>query len=114
MSDPVQAPGSGCSECALQALEPAAWTFALVEGLEPTNHLAEPVLPSGVPWRKNAFGRHNEAGRWFAVRILTVVQTLRFQQRPVLDSLYHASCWSLKGTEQLPKKKTHSRRRPSS
>jgi transposase len=74
----------------LLALEPALWTFAQVEGVEPTNNHAERLLRSGVLWRKNAFGCHSEAGCRFAERMLTVVQTLRLQRRPVLDYLYRA------------------------
>jgi transposase len=74
----------------LLALEPALWTFAAVEGVEPTNNHAERLLRSGVLWRKNAFGCHSEAGCRFVERMLTVVQTLRLQERPVLEYLYHA------------------------
>ena len=89
--------GRGCADakaatfCAnLLALEPALWTFAAVEGVEPTNNHAERLLRSGVLWRKNAFGCHSEAGCRFVERMLTVVQTLRLQRRPVLDYLYRA------------------------
>ena len=74
----------------LLALEPALWTFAQVEGVEPTNNHAERLLRSGVLRRKNAFGCHSEAGCRFAERMLTVVQTLRLQKRSVLDYLYRA------------------------
>lgn len=74
----------------LLALEPALWTFVSVEGLEPTNNHAERVLRSGVLWRKNAFGCHSAAGCRFVERILTVVQTLRLQKRPVLTYLQQA------------------------
>ena len=69
----------------LLALEPAWWRFAAVEGVEPTNNHAERLLRAGVRWRKNAFGFHSEAGCRFVERLLRVVQTLRRQQRPVLD-----------------------------
>lgn len=89
--------GRGCADtkaatfCAnLLALEPALWTFAAVEGVEPTNNHAERLLRSGVLWRKSAFGCHSESGCRFVERMLTVVQTLRLQQRPVLDYLYLA------------------------
>ena len=74
----------------LLALEPALWTFVRKEGVEPTNNHMERLLRSGVLWRKNAFGCHSEAGCRFVERILTVVQTLRLQKRPVLDFLYQA------------------------
>jgi transposase len=59
-----------------------------IEGVEPTNNHAERILRLGVLWRKNAFGCHSAAGCWFVERMLTVVQTLRLQNRPVLDYLH--------------------------
>ena len=61
-----------------------------LEGVEPTNNHAERVLRPGVLWRKNAFGCHSAEGCRFVERMLTVVQTLRLQKRPVLDFLYRA------------------------
>jgi transposase len=72
------------------ALYPALWLFATVEGVEPTNNHAERILRLGVLWRKNAFGCHSAAGCRFVERMLTVVQTLRLQRRPVLDYLHRA------------------------
>jgi transposase len=74
----------------LLALEPALWTFVRKEGVEPTNNHIERLLRPGVLWRKNAFGCHSEAGCRFVERILTVVQTLRLQKRPVLEFLYQS------------------------
>jgi transposase len=89
--------GRGCADtkaatfCAnLLALYPAMWLFAVSEGVEPTNNHAERILRLGVLWRKNAFGCHSPAGCRFVERMLTVVQTLRLQKRPVLDFLYRA------------------------
>jgi transposase len=72
------------------ALYPALWLFAAIEGVEPTNNHAERILRLGVLWRKNAFGCHSAAGCRFVERMLTVVQTLRLQKRPVLDYLHRA------------------------
>jgi transposase len=72
------------------ALYPALWLFTAIEGVEPTNNHAERILRLGVLWRKNAFGCHSVAGCRFVERMLTVVQTLRLQKRPVLDYLYRA------------------------
>jgi transposase len=72
------------------ALYPALWLFTAIEGVEPTNNHAERILRLGVLWRKNAFGCHSAAGCRFVERMLTVVQTLRLQNRPVLDYLYRA------------------------
>jgi transposase len=74
----------------LLALYPALWLFTTVEGVEPTNNHAERILRLGVLWRKNAFGCHSADGCRFVERMLTVVQTLRLQKRPVLDYLYRA------------------------
>jgi len=69
---------------------PALWTFARVEGVEPTNNVAERTLRSAVIWRKISFGNHSDAGCRFAERILTTVQTLRLQGRQVLAYLRDA------------------------
>jgi transposase len=74
----------------LLALYPALWLFTKIDGVEPTNNHAERILRSGVLWRKNAFGCHSAEGCRFVERMLTVVQTLRLQNRPVLDYLYRA------------------------
>jgi transposase len=72
------------------ALYPALWLFTTIEGVEPTNNHAERILRLGVLWRKNAFGCQSSAGCRYVERMLTVVQTLRLQKRPVLDYLYRA------------------------
>jgi transposase len=74
----------------LLSLEPALWTFLYKPGVEPTNNHGERLVRSGVLWRKIAFGCHSERGCRFVERILTVVGTLRLQQRPVLDFLYRS------------------------
>jgi transposase len=74
----------------LLALLPAVWRFVVTEGIEPTNNHAERLLRRGVLWRKNAFGCHSAEGCRFVERILTAVQTLRLQDRPVLRYLQDA------------------------
>lgn len=69
------------------AVYPALWTFVVMEGVEPTNNHAERVQRLAVLWRKNCFGCHSDSGCRFAERLLTVVQTLRVQRRPVLAYL---------------------------
>lgn len=69
---------------------PALWTFVHHEGVEPTNNHAERQLRPAVLWRKRSFGNHSANGCRFAERILTVVQTLRLQDRPVLPFLQSA------------------------
>jgi transposase len=71
----------------LLRLEPALWTFARVEGVEPTNNPAERALRAAVLWRKNSFGCQGEGGCQFVERMLSVVQTLRLQGRKVLEFL---------------------------
>jgi transposase len=74
----------------LVAVYPALWTFAQVEGVEPTNNLAERTLRPAVIWRKISFGNHSEDGCRFVERILTTIQTLRLQGRHVLHYLRDA------------------------
>jgi len=74
----------------LLAVEEALWTFVRVEGVEPTNNHAERMLRPAVLWRKNSFGCQSESGCRFVERMLTVVQTLRLQKRPVLEFLYQS------------------------
>ena len=71
----------------LLKIEAAMWTFTRTPGLEPTNNLAERMLRGAVLWRKNSFGCHSDRGCRFAERMLTAVQTLRGQNRPVLTWL---------------------------
>jgi transposase len=79
---------SGAAFCRrLLRIEPALWTFARVEGVEPTNNPAERALRSAVLWRKNSFGCQGEGGCQFVERMLSVVQTLRLQGRKVLEFL---------------------------
>ncbi len=68
----------------------ALWTFVDEEGVNPTNNAAEQALRSFVLWRKMSFGSKSERGTQFAVRIQTVVQTLRKQRRHVLSYLTEA------------------------
>ncbi len=75
-------------------VEKSLWTFARVEGVEPTNNAAERALRRAVLWRRKSFGTQSEAGSRFVERILSVVTTLRQQGRDVLDYLTTA-CASL-------------------
>jgi hypothetical protein len=74
----------------LLAIEPALWTFVRKEGVEPTNNTAERALRHGVLWRHTSFGTHSPAGSRFVERMLTVRDTLRQQQRNVLNYLANA------------------------
>lgn len=79
-------------------LEAALWTFVTQEGVEPTNNAAERALRRAVPWRRRSFGTQSAEGSHFAARLLTVVTTLRQQQRDVLDYLTEACVAQLRGT----------------
>lgn len=71
-------------------IETALWTFVFVEGVEPTNNLAEQALRGAVIWRRTSFGSQSQAGSEFVSRILTVVTSLKAQQRNSLDYLTEA------------------------
>lgn len=71
-------------------VEPALWTFVIQDGVEPTNNAAERALRRGVIWRRRSFGTQSEKGSRFVERILTVVISLRQQNRDVLDFLTQA------------------------
>ena len=89
--------GAGC-RCArtagvcreLLAVEPALYTFAAVEGVEPTNNAAERALRHAVCWRKTSYGTDSAGGSRFVERVLTVVATCRQQGRDVLAFLTDA------------------------
>lgn len=68
-------------------VEPALWTFVRKEGVEPTNNAAERALRHGVLWRKTSFGTQSAQGSRFVERMMTVIATLRQQNRNVLDYL---------------------------
>jgi transposase len=69
----------------------ALWTFVDVRGVEPTNNVGERSLRPSVLWRKTSYGTQSETGSRFAERMMTVVGTLKLQQRNVLDYLVDAS-----------------------
>jgi transposase len=93
---PVEAVAGRCRE--ILKLEPALWTFAKVEGVEPTNNVGERWIRPGVMWRNTSFGTDSPNGSRFVERILTVVTTLRMQRRNVLDYVTAACEAALKGT----------------
>jgi transposase len=93
----VPAVAGRCRE--ILALEPALWTFAAVDGVEPTNNVGERRIRHGVMWRKTSFGTDSPSGSRFVERILTVVTTLRIQGRNVLDYVASACEASLQGRD---------------
>jgi Transposase IS66 family len=75
----------------------ALWTFVQVDGVEPTNNTAERALRPGVLWRKGSFGTQSEEGSRFVANMMTVVATLKQQQRNVLEYLTAAHEAALRG-----------------
>jgi len=75
----------------------ALWTFARVEGVEPTNNVSERALRPAVLWRKGSFGSDSAAGSRFAERLLTVAATCRQQGRSLLAVLVAAGEAALRG-----------------
>ncbi len=70
---------------------PALWTFAHVDGVEPTNNAAERALRPAVLWRKGSFGTQSDDGSRFVERIMTVAASCKQQGRSLLDFLVAAS-----------------------
>jgi len=69
----------------LLKVEPALWLFVTVEGVEPTNNAAERAIRPAVIWRRTSFGSQTTGGSTFVSRMLTVVTSLKFQRRNVLE-----------------------------
>lgn len=74
----------------LLELWPALWTFVAVEGVEPTNNVAERALRPAVLWRKRSFGAQSVAGNTFVERILSVRATCAQQKRHLLTFVEQA------------------------
>jgi transposase len=79
----------------------ALWTFVQVAGVEPTNNTAERSIRPGVLWRKGSFGTQSAAGSCFVESMMTVVTTLKQQQRNVLEYLT-AACEAALRSEAAP------------
>jgi transposase len=82
----------GCAATAavcqnLLAVEPALWTFAVTEGVEPTNNAAERALRHAVCLRKTSYGTDSAGGSRFLERLLTVMASCRQQGRDLLAFL---------------------------
>jgi transposase len=75
----------------------ALWTFVQVAGVEPTNNTAERSIRAGVLWRKGSFGTQSAEGSRFVANMMTVVATLKQQQRNVLEYLTAACAAALRG-----------------
>ena len=75
----------------------ALWTFVQVDGVAPTHTTAERALRPGVLWRKGSVGTQSEEGARFVANLMTVVATLKQQQRNVLEYLTAAHEAALRG-----------------
>ena len=75
----------------------ALWTFAKIEGVEPTNNAAERAVRKDVLWRKGSFGSHSAEGARFAERMLTASESLRAQGRSILEFLEESIHTALTG-----------------
>ena len=69
----------------------ALWTFCEVEGIDPTNNVAERALRHGVLLRKIQLGTQSEKGNRWIERICTARETCRLQGRSVLGYLQEAA-----------------------
>jgi transposase len=65
----------------LLKLWPALWTFAAVEGVQPTNNHAERSLRGAVIYRKLSLGSQSEEGELRIARLLSASITCRLQRR---------------------------------
>ena len=95
----VKNPNPAASKIAkdLREYGAALWTFARVEGVEPTNNAAERAVRKAVLWRKTSFGSASRWGSRFAERMLTVCESLRAQGRSILQFLEAALRGRLRG-----------------
>jgi nucleotide-binding universal stress UspA family protein len=82
----------------LLKVEPALWLFVTVQGLEPTNNAAERAIRPAVLWRRTSFGSQSESGSVFVALMLTVVTSLRSQNRNVLEFMTDAVRASRQGS----------------
>ncbi len=66
------------------------WAFASIEGMEPTNNMAERSLRSLVLWRKKSYGTRSPKGQRYVERISSAVETLKKNGKNVLAFLEEA------------------------
>lgn len=80
---------------------PALWLFVEKRGIEPTNNIAERTVRHGVLWRKISGGTHSQLGSRFVERILTVIATLRQQDRNIL-AFFRDACTAQLNRSKAP------------
>jgi hypothetical protein len=76
---------------------PALWTFAFIDGVEPTNNHAERGLRGAVIYRKLSLGSQSEQGERTIERLLSVSQTCRLQRRSLFAYLTDLLSASIRG-----------------
>jgi transposase len=69
---------------------PALWTFTEIDGVEPTNNVAERALRGPVIYRKLSLGSQSERGERTIERLLSVSVTCRLQGRSLFGYLADA------------------------
>ena len=78
----------GIAKCAsILKVEPLLWTFARVEGIEPTNNAAERALRPSVLWKKRSFGVESERGARYVEAMLSIGATCQCNGLNVVDYL---------------------------
>ena len=77
------------------------WTFLRIDGMDPTNNLAERDLRKLVIWRRKSYGTRSVKGIRFVERITTITQTLRKQKVNTLKFIQKA-LKSFYGRSQTP------------
>ena len=82
---------SGLCECLSDDFE-RLWTFQSIEGMDPTNNMAERDLRKLVLWRKKSYGTRSKRGQKFVERITSVVETLKKNHKSPLKFLENAGC----------------------
>jgi len=70
-----------------------------IEGIEPTNNLAEQQIRFYVLWRKNSFGTQSERGNMFVERMMTTTATCKLQNRNGYGFVYVPNTSLTTGTE---------------
>ena len=81
----------------LLKVEGAMWLFVTTPGVEPTNNAAERAIRPAVIWRRTSFGSQTKAGSIFVARMLTVVTTLKSQERNILEFITTAVAHTREG-----------------
>jgi transposase len=76
---------------------PALWTFARIEGVEPTNNHAERGLRGAVIYRKLSLGSQSERGERTIERLLSASVTCRLQRRSLFAYLSDVLAASIRG-----------------